>query len=904
MTPDRWRKIKSILEEAVEVAPVSRALYLEEICGSDADLRREVENLLDFDDARADLLEQAAVSAVLQNGFNGANKNRLIGAKIGSYKIVREIGAGGMGAVYLATRDDGEFDQKVAVKLIKNGMNTAAVRRRFSLERQILASLEHPNIARLIDGGTTADGLPYFVLEYVEGKPITEYAADKKLTLTERLDLFRQVCAAVSYAHARLVVHRDLKPSNILVTSDGQPKLLDFGIARLLNYETDRKETQTAAFTPEYASPEQLRGEQLTTATDIYSLGVVLYELLTEARPFSFENKNFGEIIESASRIEPPRPSSISSKSLRNSKFKVQGSKSESESRITNYELRENPKSEIPTPKSLRGDLDNIVLKALQKEPERRYQSAREFSEDIRRHLRGLPVSARPDTFGYRAEKFVRRNPLVCAALLVAVLSLTAGIIMASYQAAQAEREREIAQKRFNEVRQLANSFVFEINDEIDKSPIKARELLVKRAIEYLDKLSQEAGGDVSLQMELAAAYEKIGDVQAELYRPNLGETHEAVKSYAKALKIRRELFDKQPQNAQIGLDLSASYVKTGDVSAKTGNINTALENYRQAVNLNENFAALAPADLKTRRELAQSLLKLGQALLRTGKLSEVLANYRRSLEIYEQLARENPADVKLQRAPAVVLNYIGYVLQEKGDYDQSLETFRKSLEIIEKIYQSGNDSRQARNDTAVFNHWLGIAYNAVGDNQKSLQYHQKSQAITRALLAEDATDIEQINTLADSQMETAKTLIGLNRINEALKSFGEAVGNYEKVQIIDKDNKHVRRQIYYTKLYLADALLKDGKTNQALRTYDESLNAFEKLANDDPHNKEWQRDLAVSNLKFGEILLKKGEKKEASERFQEAREILEPLVAETPEFSHCQNDLETVKNYIGKLSN
>lgn len=339
MNAEKWQKVKSILEVAIEIAPAARDSFLEKACGADEDLRREVKALLDFEDAPSGLLDQNAFSAVTGNG-DGARD--FLGKQIGSYKITDELGAGGMGLVFLAERADGAFEQKVALKLIKRGMDSDAILRRFVNERQILASLEHPNIAHLVDGGTTDNGSPYFVMEYVEGTPVTDYASRENLDLEDRLNLFRKICAAVSFAHSNLVIHRDLKPSNILVTRDGEVKLLDFGIAKLLKADANGGDTATQmrVFTPEYASPEQVKGEKLTTATDVYSLGVILYELLTGTRPYKTDSQNIGEIIRAVCETEPERPSVASAKRKAQSAKSENRTASNNEQRTTNDEQK------------------------------------------------------------------------------------------------------------------------------------------------------------------------------------------------------------------------------------------------------------------------------------------------------------------------------------------------------------------------------------------------------------------------------------------------------------------------------------------------------------------------------------------------------------------------------------
>jgi serine/threonine protein kinase len=328
---------------------------------------------------------------------------------------VKEIGRGGMGAVYLAIRADELFNKQVAIKVIKRGMDTDDVLRHFRNERRILGNFDHPNIAHLLDGGSTESGLPYFVMEYVEGKQIDEYCDERCHSITDRLELFQQVCAAVSYAHRNLVVHRDLKPSNIVITKEGIPKLLDFGIAKILEIGSEEKSTVTGILlmTPEYASPEQAQGLPVNTLSDVYSLGVVLYELLTGRDPYPFKNRTPIEIARIISETQPQIPSAVIDSLV--------------------SKTREGTQERLQ--KRLRGDLDNIVLMALRKEPERRYQSIDQFSEDIHRHLHGLPLTASKDALLYRTIKFIKRNKIEVGASILICLSLLGGIIVSTWQA-------------------------------------------------------------------------------------------------------------------------------------------------------------------------------------------------------------------------------------------------------------------------------------------------------------------------------------------------------------------------------------------------------------------------------------------------------------------------------------
>jgi non-specific serine/threonine protein kinase/serine/threonine-protein kinase len=528
MDSTRWTQIKDLFMTAFDLPEPERAAFL---ATCDADLLPEVERLLRADmDAGEFINEPAAVDLGLAEE---QTVDPYLGQQIDSYKIVKEIGHGGMGTVYLADHADESFDKQVALKLIKRGMDTNAVLKRFVMERRILAQLQHRFIANLLDGGSTPDGLPYFVMEHVEGLPITKFCASHELSIDERLELFRKVCSAISYAHQNLVVHRDIKPSNIMVTEDGVPKLLDFGIAKLLHSDWSLDTNQATAtmfrvLTPEYASPEQMRGASITTTSDVYSLGVVLYELLCGERPFKLD----GRMPDEAARIvlteEPVRPSSVVS-----SESKAEGDKKSkvitdenNEPPATNNEEPANPRSKNQNLKSLRGDLDNIILKTLAKEPERRYQSVQELSEDIRRHLVGLPVTATADSMAYRLSKFVKRHRSAAIAGGAIILILLAATAVTSWQARVARRERDRADQRFNQVRKLAHTVLFEYHDGIAKlaGSTPLRKKMISDAIEYLDNLSAENIEDKDLLLELADAYEKVGDVQGNPYHANLGD--------------------------------------------------------------------------------------------------------------------------------------------------------------------------------------------------------------------------------------------------------------------------------------------------------------------------------------------------------------------------------------------
>ena len=475
--PDDWPQVKELFKAAVDLPPRERIALLNR---ADTKIRREVESLLESD-AQSDNLFESPIAALPFDLWRDREDEESIGCRLGAYEIVREIGRGGLGVVYLAERADEQFQKQVAIKLIKRGLDTDEIQRRFRNERQILATLDHPNIARLLDAGTTESGLSYFVMEYIEGQSITSHCIENKLPVRERLKVFRTVCAAVGYAHQRLVIHRDLKPSNILVTHDGTLKLLDFGIAKLLG-PGDSAGTipELRVMTPDYASPEQVRGETMTTASDVYSLGVILYELLTGAKPYEIGNRTSAEIERAIVQQEATRPSTTVAKRNGNSKVQIRNSK------------------------LLKGDLDNIVLKAIRKEQARRYPSVGQFSEDIRRHLEGLPVRAGKDTFRYRAGKFVARNRLGVVATLLILVSLVGGLIATAWQA----RATRVEKARTQSINAFLEETLNYADPVVNLPRDNSREITMS---EVLDFAANRLGGEeFANQPEVRARLERI----------------------------------------------------------------------------------------------------------------------------------------------------------------------------------------------------------------------------------------------------------------------------------------------------------------------------------------------------------------------------------------------------------
>ncbi|HLL16745.1 MAG TPA: serine/threonine-protein kinase [Pyrinomonadaceae bacterium] len=771
MLIDRAEQVAELVESALEREPSEWDAFLTESCGGDVALRAEVESLLRHEERARDFIESPAFQMAAELLDDGDIELQA-GQRLDGYEIIRPLGEGGMGEVYLAR--DVELGREVAVKLVKRGLGTADVLRRFRHEEQILASLNHPHIARLFGGGKTKEALPYFVMEYVEGQPIDKYCDARQLPTGARLQLFRKVCAAVSYAHSHLVVHRDIKPSNILVTPAGEPKLLDFGIAKLLDPEREGGASQTVTIlgvmTPEYASPEQARGEPVTTATDVYSLGVLLYELLTGHRPYHLQSRRPEEIARVICEQEPERPSKASADfGSRNAELKTGSS---------------NPQSAFRNPKSLRGDLDNIVLLALRKEPARRYATVEQFSEDIRRYLEGLPVIARKATFAYRAAKFVGRHKVGVASASLVALAVIAGLTATIWQARVARGERARAERRFNDVRKLANSNLFELHDAIANLPgsTPARELLVKRAVEYLDSLAQEAQDDASLQRELVAAYLKVGNVQGNPNNANLGDTPGALASYRKALAIAERLTASDPADAQSRRFVGVISEKMCDAQAATGDTAGAVESQRRSLSIFKAIADAAPADAAARQSLAISYVKLGDVLgnanfTNSGDEAGAMQSYLSSAEILESLYAADPANARTRRLLGLIYERLGTMLQAAGRVDEALDTYRKSRAIREPLAADFPNDTDAVRDAAIAHEKIGDVMTAKGNLREALESRRKSLEIFQSLVDADPQNAQARQSLAISHLHLGEVLgnpdaPNLGRTAEALKHY------------------------------------------------------------------------------------------------------------------------------------
>ena len=692
MSPELWERVQIVVDESLHLAVGDRVAYLEKVCADQPELRHEVDSLLEGADEAQDFIEEPVFSLRPERPADP------VARRIGHYKLLSQVGSGGMGSVYLASRAD-DFEKPVALKILKRGMDTDEIVRRFEHERQILANLDHPYISKLLDGGTTEDGLPYFVMERVEGVPIDRYCDDARLSTRERLELFRKVCSAVHFAHQNLVVHRDLKPGNILVTEDGEPKLMDFGIAKLLESEMLSTQTPTmplltiggtGPMTPRYASPEQVRGDVITTSSDVYALGVLLYKLLTGHWPYRLSDRSMSGLFEAIREEDPVKPSDAVL--LRSETRMGDGSTRP----ITPDSVSETRDGDVKIlRRRLSGDLDGIVLRALRKETKDRYGSVEQFSEDIRRHLDGLPVLARKGTLAYQTAKFFRRHSAKLAMAGAVLLILLFGSLwrisqnQAAAERQRAAREQQIAESMadlFTELRQLdpkageepgfAESFRQTAARYVDN--LKLAEILNDQAvvlenqggIQTAEILYREA---LSMKLRLAAKEHPsvVRGMNNLAYNLSIqGKYQEAEELFRAARDVRIEVHGRESQEVAISLNnLGLLYQNTGDLDASEPLIEESLEIRLKL------YGPDSP--------------QVGIALNNLAFLAQLRGDYQAAEEGYRQVLRifrsdQGLVDPRVARA----LRNLATVLLEQGDFDRAEAAAAEALRIYQENYK------------------------------------------------------------------------------------------------------------------------------------------------------------------------------------------------------------------------
>jgi len=830
----RWTQIQTLFDAALERDPDERDAFLQTACADDPDLLAEVRSLLAADADAHPMLDSLALDAIaLPADLLPAGILPAEGERVGPYRVVRPLGRGGMGAVFLAERADGQFEQRVALKLIRGGAASEQIVRRFQRERQILARLQHPHIARLLDGGLTDDGQPYFAMEYVEGVPLDTYCEAYGCSVAQRIRLMRTVCDAVQSAHRQLVVHRDLKPSNILVTEDGTVKLLDFGIAKMLSGEHDalddpaRTQTGRAVMTPAYAAPEQLRRAPVTTATDVYALGVVLYELLAGRRPHDLSGCSPAEIERIVGEQAPPPPSVVAPPARQ---------------------------------RALRGDLDTICLKALRKEPERRYASAEALADDLQRALDGRPVAARPDTVGYRTRKFLQRHRAGVTATAVAVL-LIAGLV--SFYTVQLAEERDRAQLEAATATQVSDFLqgLFAVSDpsESGGEDVSARALLDQGAARIEQELADQPVVQARMMQVMGEVYQSLGAFEAaaplleralSIRRETLGANHPDIATSLNSLAVlRQETGAYAPADS---LFRAALAIQQDQLGPDAPAVAATMHNWGTLLHFQGQYGR---ADSLFQRALAVRTTQFGEADPRTAStLNEIAtlrfdqddldgaeALYRQTLDMRQVHFDGDHPDV------AASLNNLAMVLRHKSQFDEAETLYREALAMRERLYDGPHP------DVAHTLNHLARLYSNTGD-------YAAAEPIARRALA------MRIAVFGTEHVETTASMGNLAGILGRLERHDEQAALYRRALEINRvklgpEHPYVAAFSYS----LASALHAAGTLTDAERYYRESLTVHRQLF------PEGHANTAYPLIRLGALLTETGRAIEAAPLLREA---------------------------------
>jgi non-specific serine/threonine protein kinase/serine/threonine-protein kinase len=796
---DRWQQVKRLFNDAVLLDGEARTALLAEVRGRAPDLAADVESLLDWDARPGSPLDSGVGAAVAATAPD--EDEALLGGELGSWRLVSILGRGGMGIVYRAERADAAFRRPAAVKIVRHGGDSAEILRRFHQERETLAALDHPNIARVFDGGTTPKGRPYLVMELVDGVPIHRYCDERQLSIEQRLALFRQVCTAVQYAHQNLVIHRDIKPDNILVTNDGTPKLLDFGVAKLLT-QPEASAVQFAAtwlLTPEFASPEQLRGQPVTTATDVYSLGVLLCVLLTGRRPYVLEGTNLRTLQAQLADI-----------ALRPASELVAGG---GETADLHAFRRKTTPARLAA--RLRGDLDAILLKALDPDPARRYGTAERLARDLDRHRALRPIEARAASRAYVVGRLVQRHRLaigVAAAIGVLIVAAVAAIVRQAQVAAEA---RARAERRFADVRRLAQSFMFDVHDAIVNVPgtTAARGLMVRTTITYLDSLAGEAAGDRELQRELAAAYVRVGDAQGHPTSANLGDTAGARASYQRAIAIADGLLADRRADVEASRTLAMAHRRLADVLAWGGDPASSLPHVERSGALFADLARRRSATVQDRLQAAIGEIKVGDLLgnpnfPNLGRAGEASARYDVALASLRPLAKAAGADQLVRRYLALALERIGTMHESAGRLAEAEAAYRESFAIRETLVAEVKLHVDIQRDFAIAYEKLGNVRLARGDRAG------------------------------------------------AVENYRGALGQFERLAQADPQNAIAQRSVAIGRERLVDALVAGADKAEAVVHLRAALATYRRLGERDPENAQTQCDRRRVSERLADLLL------------------------------------------------
>ena len=793
MTDDSATKsVLSLCDRALALSGAEREAFLDEACADNPQLRSAAEAVLkavtragDFLDPSVDLSDDDV---------------DIVGSTIGHYLILEKLGEGGMGAVFLAERQEEEFTQRVALKMVRGKFLANELIERFNAERKILAGLNHPYIAALIDGGTTSSGVPYLVMEFVDGQPIDEYCDSQRLSLRERILLIQKVATAVQAAHQNLVVHRDLKPSNVLITADGIPKLLDFGIAKLIQTDEIAHHGQTTLFgrqamTPNYASPEQILDNSVTTASDVYTLGVLAYQLLTGERPYHLETSSHRELLQKVESLTVPRASTrLDTVSSADHLSRIAADRATTLSRLR---------------KALAGDLDNILMKALEREPDRRYVSVAAFSADLGRYLAGLPVEARVDSLAYRVRRFVARHRVGVAISAVSGTVITGALVATAFAYLQAQAARNEADERFNQVRAIANTMMFDVYDDIETVPgtNSARGTLAATAQAYLETLAAAENAPVDVLLEAAQGYARLAAILNQQTVSDTENRELGRAAWEKALALYTRITTEHPESA--------------DAFASLGRLHSSRANERLYI---DNEAVAARDEL----ELAFAAFDEATALDPDSVAIEV-----DRLTAKKRLADSYKWQNDYEEAHRLLNPLIDDVLATAARWPADVGALRTKGEVL-----------QLRGE----NNWFRNQF-----EEGVLDYGQALEAFRQALEAGGPNQaIDQ--SLADTHWSRGNTLIEFERYDEAAADYSAAMELLAVRVARDPDDAGAARRLAILRGSMAQAVVRMGRADEAVALMTETNQWFESQAAADPETPGVQRSLAVSYHMMGNI--------------------------------------------------
>lgn len=745
----------------------------------------------------------------------------MAGRRFGPYEVTRLIGTGGMGSVYQAERVDGQFRKQAALKLVTPDAAAPHATERFLQERETLAALDHPNIVKLLDGGVTEEGLPYFLMDYVEGTPIDEYCNTHKLGIEQRLRLFLQVCDAVQYAHRALIVHRDIKPRNILVTAEGVPKLLDFGIAKLMRGARERGTAQVSemtqvfrTFTLEYASPEQLCTGPMTVAVDIYALGVLLYELLAGRWPYAVETPSEVALAYAICELQPEKPSEAV--------FRKDPAEIAAQRSATPEKLRQ----------SIAGDLDAIILKAIQKQPEQRYSSCSGLAADIERHLAWKPVEARTHTFGYLLGRLARRNRAAFTAAALAVLILIAGVAGIVRQSRVAETQRALAERRFNELRGLLGTFLFEVHDSIRDMPgsAYARSQIIGKTSEYLSWLAAESNTDVGLQLDLADAYIKLAGTQGSPYEMNQGSTRKALETYAKARAAAESVLRNYPGHPRARRYAALAILKTADIDEQQGRLPEAIRGAATALKTLLELSLAQPDNIDAHQDLASAYEALGDFESSNDQPKIALDHFQASLAENRAVLAIDPGNFRSRRAVAIMKMKIGDIRRVNGEGTLALAEYQLATEAADSLYAETHrdDLKRLR---AMLLGKVGHTQFELLDYKAALDRYHEQRAIYEELARLDPGDKRALFDMASTYKNESDVYWQLDNMPQALASTQRSLEMMDRMAKGDPSNEIVRERLALLELLVGDYFIELHNPTEGRRHAGRGLALLKELA-------------------------------------------------------------------------